>query len=258
MWCAAMTIPELVTSFGKSFRVVVADSPALRDEVYRIRYQVYCKEMRTEREEQFPDGREYDKFDEFSEHCLLLHRPSGSYAGCVRLVYSDSGSSPSLPFEEPCRDSLYPSIREEVLSRRGTFGEISRLAVPAEFRRRKDEQGMPIPLPPKDPSVQQPDQRERRYQSSHITMGLFLAAASMGLIRGMSGVFAVMEPRLSRYLRQVGLEFEQVGDEVEYHGKRAAYYITREGLKLNGDMAALLDFIAGEIRTQLSSPGGRP
>lgn len=247
----------MVTLFEKYFRVVVADTPPLRDEVYKIRYQVYCKEMRTEREDQFPDGREYDKFDEFSEHCLLQHRSSNLFAGCVRLVYSDSGKSPALPFEEPCRDSLYPSVREAVLSRRGTFGEISRLAVPAEFRRRKGEQGVPIAIPAEEQSIQESSQMERRHQSSYITIGLFLAAASMGLIRGMSGVFAMMEPRLSRYLRQVGLEFEQAGEEVDYHGKRAAFYITREGLKLNGDMAALLNFISNEIEAQLFSMSGK-
>jgi len=241
-----MTDLDLVTSFGKYFRVVVADSPDLRDEVFRIRYKVYCKEMRTEREEQFPDGREYDIFDDFAAHCLLQHRPSGLYAGCVRLVYGDPVMSPSLPFEVHCRNSLYPSTVETILSHRGSFGEISRLAVPAEFRRRKSELGIPIPIQLDDQSVL--SQVERRHQSSHITMGLFLAAAAMGLIRGMSGVFAMMEPRLSRYLRQFGLEFEQVGEEVEYHGKRAAFYITKEGLKLNGDMAALLEFITGEIK----------
>ena len=243
-----MTAPELVASFGKYFRVVVADSPALRDEVYRIRYKVYCKEMRTEREEQFPDGREYDIYDDSAAHCLLQHRPSGLYAGCVRLVYSDPVTSPTLPFEVHCHDSLYPSMVEAVLSHRGEFGEISRLAVPAEFRRRKGEQGTPIPIQ----LDEQPtgSSRERRNQSPQITMGLFLAAAAMGLIKGMSGVFAMMEPRLSRYLRQVGLEFEQAGEEVDYHGKRAAFYITKEGLKLNGDMAALLDYITNEIKAQ--------
>ena len=241
-----MTTPDLVRSFSKYFRVVVADSPVLRDEVYKIRYQVYCKEMRTEPEERFPDGREHDLFDESAAHCLLQHRSSGLYAGCVRLVYSDRVNSTSLPLEECCRDSLYPSVEETILPHRGSFGEISRLAVPMEFRRRQGEQGMPIPIHLDEQMML--NSTERRHQSPYITMGLFLSAAAMGLIRGMSGVFAMMEPRLSRYLRQLGLEFEQVGEEVEYHGKRAAFYITREGLKLNGDMAALLDFITGEIK----------
>jgi len=245
-----MTIPALVTSFGRYFRVVVANSAELQDEVFRLRYKVYCKEMRTEPEERFPDGRERDQFDRFAAHCLLQHRPSGLYAGCVRLVYSDPVASPALPFEASCGDSLYPQLASAVLPKRGSYGEISRLAVPAEFRRRRGEEDTPVPF-----SLDGDDALhmiERRQQRSHITMGLFLAAAALGLIRGLSGVFAMMEPRLSRYLKQVGLEFEQVGDVVDYHGKRAAHYITREGLKLNGEMAALLDHVVAEITDQLS------
>ena len=256
MWCIVMTAPELVTSFDKYFRVVVADSPELRDEVYRIRYQVYCKEMRTEPEEQFPDGREHDRFDESAAHCLLQHRISGKYAGCVRLVFNDPLKSSSLPFEIHCRDSLYPSEVEAILVHKGSFGEISRLAVPAEFRRRKGEQGAPVPMQLDEQPA--PGLTERRHQSPQITIGLFLAATALGLIKGMSGVFAMMEPRLSRYLRQLGLEFKQVGEEVEYHGKRAAFYITKEGLKLNADMAALLDFITREIRAQLAPTAKLP
>jgi len=206
--------------------------------------------MRTEREEQFPDGLERDAFDDSADHCLLQHRTSGLYAGCVRLVYSDPVKSPALPFEMFCRDSLYSSVVEEVLPGRDSFGEISRLAVPSEFRRRRGEQNVPIPMG-EDDQQQRKLLERRQHQSPHITMGLFLAAAAMGLIRGMTGVFAMMEPRLSRYLHQFGLEFKQVGEQVDYHGKRAAFYITKEGLNLNGDMAALLDYITSEIKTQM-------
>ena len=38
----------------------------------------------------------------------------------------------------------------------------------------------------------------------------------------------MMEPRLARSLRFVGIPFQQVGPVVEYHGKRAPYYISRK------------------------------
>jgi N-acyl amino acid synthase of PEP-CTERM/exosortase system len=38
----------------------------------------------------------------------------------------------------------------------------------------------------------------------------------------------MMEPRLARSLRFVGIPFEQVGPVVEYHGKRAPFYISQE------------------------------
>ena len=37
----------------------------------------------------------------------------------------------------------------------------------------------------------------------------------------------MMEPRLARSLRFVGISFEKVGPIVEYHGQRAPYYISR-------------------------------
>jgi N-acyl amino acid synthase of PEP-CTERM/exosortase system len=43
----------------------------------------------------------------------------------------------------------------------------------------------------------------------------------------------MMEPRLARSLRFVGIPFDQVGPVVEYHGKRAPFYISRE-LLMNG------------------------
>ena len=165
-------------------------------------------------------------------------------------MLTDAGNpSLLLPFEESCRNSLYPSVVETVLPHRGSFGEISRLAVPADFKRRKGEQGTAVPLLLDE--LHPPGVVGRRNRFPHITAGLFLAAAAMGLIRGMSGVFAMMEPRLSRYLHQFGLEFEQAGEEVEYHGTRAAFYITKEGLKLNSDVVELLDFIFGEIKAQV-------
>jgi len=244
-----MTDPTLLSSFSEYFRVVIADSPVLRDEVYRIRYKVYCTEMGTERAEDFPDGREFDSFDATAVHCLLQHRSSGIYAGCVRLVFNDPANpSAQLPFELFCRESLRPSVMEEVLPHRNSFGEISRLAVPAVFRRRKGEQGIPVPLLLDEPPA--PGSMERRYYFSHITLGLFLAASAMGIVKGMNGVFAMMEPRLSRFLRQFGIEFQQVGEEIDYHGRRAAFYITKEGLKLNADVMELLDFIVNEIKSQ--------
>jgi N-acyl amino acid synthase of PEP-CTERM/exosortase system len=38
----------------------------------------------------------------------------------------------------------------------------------------------------------------------------------------------MMEPRLARSLRFVGIQFDKVGPVVDYHGRRAPYYISRE------------------------------
>jgi N-acyl amino acid synthase of PEP-CTERM/exosortase system len=44
-------------------------------------------------------------------------------------------------------------------------------------------------------------------------------------------VFVMMEPRLARSLQFVGIMFKQLGQPIEFHGKRAAYYIDSRELK---------------------------
>ncbi len=41
----------------------------------------------------------------------------------------------------------------------------------------------------------------------------------------------MMEPRLARSMGFVGIKFKQIGPVVDYHGKRAPYYINQELLK---------------------------
>jgi N-acyl amino acid synthase of PEP-CTERM/exosortase system len=45
--------------------------------------------------------------------------------------------------------------------------------------------------------------------------------------------FVMMEPRLARSLSFVGIHFKQLGEPVEYHGKRAAYYINSDMFRKN-------------------------
>ena len=49
---------DLVRDFDTYFEIVPAYTEVLRDEVYRIRYQVYAEELGWENTEQFPADRE--------------------------------------------------------------------------------------------------------------------------------------------------------------------------------------------------------
>lgn len=247
-----MPNPSLSQLFHRYFQVILADSPALREEVYRIRYEVYCKEFKFERAEDFTDELEHDEFDaQRSHHCLLLHRESGLFAGCVRLVVNNPANLDDLlPFEEGCKTSLNNPDITPILAHRSKIGEISRLAVPATFRRRRGDPGSPIgELAPPNFS-----QNERRC-FPHIPMGLYLAAAAIGLKKNLDGVFAVMELRLVRHLRRFGIVFEQAGDVIDYHGERAVFYIDRAGLfkHLQPEIKDLLDTILGDLETCLKT-----
>jgi N-acyl amino acid synthase of PEP-CTERM/exosortase system len=240
--------PSLSQLFHRYFQVIPADSATLRKEVYRIRYEVYCREFKYERATDFPDGLEHDSFDvQRSHHCLLLHRETGLLAGCVRLVTNDPADlNAPLPFEQGGNVSLKNPDIAAMIEQRSQIGEISRLAVPATFRRRKSDPGSPIG----ELSIPDFSRNERRC-FPHIPMGLYLAAAAIGLKMNLDGVFAMMELRLVRHLRRFGIVFEQAGDIIDYHGQRAVFYINRDGLfkHLQPEIRALLDTILADLET---------
>ena len=135
----------------------------------------------------------------------------------------------------------------KILSNRGKFGEISRLAVPKTFRRRKSDAGTLIG----DTSIQaKTSQGQRRFP--YIPLGLYLAAAAVGVELGLDA-FAIMEPRLARHLKRFGIVFQQAGEITEYHGKRAPFFIDHNELlrTLQQPVRGLFELILADISTAL-------
>ena len=244
-----MITPLIASEFSKYFKVIFADEPELREEVYRIRYQVYCRELRYEDADQFPDGLERDSYDVHSRHCLLLHRSSGVYAGCIRLVLPDlCNPKAGLPFEQTCAGELHPELVEPIFATRHLLGEYSRLAVPERFRRRKGERNTPLG----DLDMPVPKPEELR-QFMHIPLGLYLAGAAVAVASGLDGVVAMMEPRLARHLKRFGMIYQQVGNVVDHRGPRAPFYCNRATLfeYLDPGMRKLLDDLLGDVPASL-------
>ncbi len=253
-----MIANNVITQFSQHFRLLSADTPELLREVYRMRYEVYCVEMGFERPEQFPDGLERDDYDHRARHCLLQHRASGLYAGSVRLVLHDQKNSNGLfPFEKHCGHSLNRSVLDPMNLPREQIGEISRLTVTAQFRRRQGDnqsthgstaETINGSTTINGPTVPAPEIDRRIF--SHIAAGLYLAGAAMGLQQGLSGVFVMMEPRLARHLSFYDLHFTPVGEVIEYHGRRRGpYYISREDVlqRLSPPLTELMNRIRSEL-----------
>ena len=234
-----MSDTSLAHLFETHFEVVPADQSHLLEKVFRIRHQVYCEELGFEpnRDNQL----EQDEFDKNSVHCLLLHKASQTYVGCVRLVLADS-QAPELgfPFEQVCGSSPRWAVDQ---AGRKRYGEISRLAITANFRRPRN---FVAPLNGMHPKLDARDEEARRLFPS-IAVGLYLAVAAMGLSKGLDGVFAMMEPRLARQLSHFGIHCEQAGNAVEHRGTRVPYFISGN---------ALLDNLKLECRTLLSKIQG--
>jgi N-acyl amino acid synthase of PEP-CTERM/exosortase system len=235
-----------VRDFWRFFRVVLAETPELRAVAFRVRYRVYCLEFGYEPKDRFPNGQESDDFDETSLQALVVHRASGEAAACVRLVpaVTEQGSR-LLPFEKNCQHYLDRERIDALEVPRATVCEISRLAVDRSFRRRRGEE-----LTRFGAAHDQEFTREEQRTLPLIAVSAYLAATAMTDLTGRRNVFAMMETFLPRLMSRVGIHFEKVGDEIDYHGLRAPYFIRTEAALRT--MAPALKDLYRAIRRELA------
>src|SRR3546814_4001771 len=115
---------------------VQQEDRALRDEVFRLRYQVYCVENPFEDPAEHPDGLEHDVYDERATHCLLFHKRTESWAGTARLILPNAEDpNHSFALQEVCNDpAIYDPQRFPVMQ----MGEISRFCISKDFRRSEE------------------------------------------------------------------------------------------------------------------------
>jgi len=203
----------------------IAQDDALREEVYKIRHNVYCEELGFEPVKE--SGLELDEFDAFSLHCLIQHVSSQNFAGTVRIVRPTEPHQ-QLPIEKYCLNSITHDELNPANFAREDVCEVSRLAVPKAFRRRQmdNHDGAAVGI------INQQTYSETELRCfPFIAVGLYFAAAGMALEHQIKHAYVMMEPRLARSMGFVGIKFQQIGPVVDYHGKRAPYYINQELLK---------------------------
>jgi N-acyl amino acid synthase of PEP-CTERM/exosortase system len=213
---------DLLDHFMRYFEVVRADTPMLLEEVFRLRYNVYCEEGTVPGfdPEDYPDGLERDVYDERSVHCLLRHRPSGAFAGTVRLVCADP-VRPDAPFPVEAAAGQQIEFEFQSAASRCSVGECSRFILARQFRSRKGEERWPDGLASGNDAGESGD---RRRALAHPILGLLKAGMIMSWERQVSHWYAAMEPRLDRRLRQFAFALRPVSPMVDYHGPCRAHW----------------------------------
>lgn len=204
--------------YRQYFETVVlgSEDDELRDAHFRLRYQVYCIENPFEDPADNPDGRERDAYDARSDHCLLLHLPSHTWAGAVRLILPDPAAPErSFALQQVCFD---PMVRNPERFPVMQMGEISRLCISKYFRKRQGDRLFPA-------SNEPGDRRDERRVIPNMTLGLFEGLVRMSLNRDIWYLCAVMEPALLRLLARLGMHFETIGPLVDYHGHRQPCFL---------------------------------
>ena len=220
------TDERLIDAYNRYFEVMlVDDKPDLINEVYRLRYQVYCLEHPFEDPAQFPDQLERDIYDNRSHHSLLIHKPSGVIAGTVRLILPCAANpAGSLPIDSVCHE---PELNNSAQLPRASMAEVSRFAVSKSFRRRVGEAGSPTAVTEESLAAMEAarnDMADRRL-APHITLGLIESLVAMSTKSGVTHWCSVMERALLRLLSRIGIYFENLGPQVEHHGRRQPCFI---------------------------------
>lgn len=199
---------RLIDVYNRYFDCVVADTPERLNDVFRLRYQVYCIENGYEDPADNPGGMERDEFDAQSLHSLLVHRPSGDSAGAVRMILP-RGEGGGLPVHQI---SIHPDIHDPKVLPPNSSAEISRFAVSREFRRRlaDDQWGGYY------------DVRfgHDRRVIPNLTLGLMRAIVAFSRDNGITHWCATLEPALLRLLARLGIHFRPVGPLIDFHGRR--------------------------------------
>lgn len=206
-------IDDLTENYDRHFTIVRANTTELLDEVYRLRYQVFCVENSIFDANDNPSGREQDEHDAISEHILLFHRSSGTAVGTARVVMPYLGIT-CRPLPMQCALATQGRQILEQLPIRQT-GEISRFAISKAFRRWWGEAGCPA-----GSAASRHSPCSEQHLMRHITFGLMGDIVQICIEHGIIYLAAFMEPSLVRILLKLGLEFEPIGERIEYHGVR--------------------------------------
>ena len=211
--------PDLLAHFMRYFEIVRADTPALLEEVFRLRYQVYCVELAVPgfERDNYPDGLERDVYDARSLHCLLRHRRTGAWAGTARLVCADPARMDApFPAEVAGGAEMEAEYLRTASRLRRCIGENSRFILARQFRVRAGEARSADGVAE---VVDSGRERNERRAPTHPMLGLLKAGMIMSWERRVCYWYAGMEPKLDRRLRQFAFALRPISPVFDYHGR---------------------------------------
>lgn len=213
--------------FSKVLRGNV-DSRVL-DEIYKLRYEVYCLECEFLEVQESGDERETDEFDDCSIH-FATYTLDRSIVGTVRLVQPKEAQF--YPFESHC--TLFDTFAKPPRER---AAEISRLVVRKTFRRRRGdsmhgvskeflEKGSTASIAPRPVAA-----GDQRGNSPLLLLGMYREMYRHSRANGIRYWYAAMERSLARSLDKMGFRFVPIGPQVDYYGPVTPYMVDLNDLE---------------------------
>ncbi|RNC64651.1 MAG: PEP-CTERM/exosortase system-associated acyltransferase [Desulfuromonadales bacterium] len=193
-----------------------ADFEKIMEEVFRLRFKVYCEEWGFEDPTNYPDGLEHNEYDDVSDHFIIRSTNDASIVGTARIIFP---GKLGYPVAKHC--SIDPELQEHVFGgiKDAKIGEVSRLAISKDYRRRIEDDavaGYAPSLPDEERLVN--EQRKCNYVHEFYK---FLLLQSIEL--GLTHWYVAMKRGLYVLLKRVGMVYHPIGPEVDYHGLRTPY-----------------------------------
>ena len=229
--------------FQLYFRVVPALTPELQQQAFRLRHEVYCRELGWEPVNEA--GLETDAFDAQSEHCLLQNVNNDEYVGCIRMILpSTEKPGAPLPFHLSCKEVLNPGEPDAEKQQRIAIAEVSRLAIHSKYRRRPSDRGQPVSITEADYG----SQGQPRFP--YIPIGLYLGLLEMARINNIETLYILTEPTLANHFCKLGGKLIPIGGAIEHRGKRVPYKMDVERVikQINILLKPLFKVISTEVR----------
>ncbi|MCK4623188.1 MAG: PEP-CTERM/exosortase system-associated acyltransferase [Desulfuromonadales bacterium] len=195
-------------------------SDAQIEEIYRLRFKVYCLECGYENACDYLNQLEMDEFDPVSTHFSACETHTGKVVGTARIILPSKLGFPALNHFTIDRN-LVPDISPELV------GEISRLAISKEYRQRMVDKAIygnnVISL------LDEKEKRDwrKRFEIELVT-GLYHCIYAEGIELGLTHLYAVMSQGLYALLQRWGLTWKPIGPPLDYHGIRRPYVASIE------------------------------
>ncbi|BAW80607.1 hypothetical conserved protein [Candidatus Nitrosoglobus terrae] len=206
--------------FLQHFEVLEANSsPHLLNEVYTLRYQVYCLENPFEEANRVYRQKERDIFDEHALHILIRHRNTGESIATARLVLPNpSNSRYQLPLELHCTTLRKAALKHLRNSTVYSPAEISRLAISKNAK-----QQIIDTLPKLIGHIRKLTDNQTywsRLLHSHLTLELLAAAMKLSYKHGITHWYSLATPALIRVLNRFAFQLTPIHPVIEHRGKR--------------------------------------
>lgn len=186
------------------------------NEIFRLRYKVYCLECGYEDACDYMNHLERDEYDRVAIHFCACECKSEKIIGTARIILPSPAGLPVF--------NHFPVDRELLLSiPPDGVAEISRLAISKEYRRRMVDEAIYA----SDKIINLISEREKRnwrkrYENELVT-GLYHSIYAESIELGLTHLYAIMSDGLYALLSRWGLVWKPIGPTVDYHGLRRPY-----------------------------------